>query len=118
MIIALILPNLTKVGIFIDFKINQDFIAKVLCINRDKPMTTCNGKCYLTDQLRKAEEEEQKQAPQRTKENVENLYCHQETDIFKTTDFFEKQSLNKYLNNLYSFSFITDIFHPPKLNLI
>jgi len=49
----MIFPSLTKIGILIDFKINQNFIAKVLCINRDKSIITRNGKCYLTEQLKK-----------------------------------------------------------------
>ena len=64
------LPNLTKIGILIDFKINQDFIAEVLCINREKPMTMCNGKCYMSEQLKKVEEQEEKQATNNKKERL------------------------------------------------
>ena len=53
MIVALMLPYLAKVAILIDYKINQDFIAEVLCINKEKSMTLCKGKCYLVDQLQK-----------------------------------------------------------------
>jgi hypothetical protein len=69
MISAMLLPSLTTIGILIDFKINQDYIAKFLCINREKPMSTCNGKCYLTKQLKKAEEQEKNKHLQ-TKKNV------------------------------------------------
>lgn len=114
------LPNLTQIGIFIDFKINQDYIAKILCIERDRPITNCNGKCYLSDKLKKAEDKEEKQSPRRAKDKVEILYCYREVllDISNTTYFSEKLSLNKYENNIYSCSFITDIFHPPQFNLI
>lgn len=45
-------------GFTIYWKINQTFIAKTLCENRDKPQMHCNGKCYLYKQLKKAEEAE------------------------------------------------------------
>ncbi len=81
MITALMLPNLTQIGILIDFKINQDFIAEVLCINKEKPMSTCNGKCYLSEQLKKAEEQEEKQAPTNKKERLEVLYCYSKSSL-------------------------------------
>ena len=33
------------------FKINQDYIAQELCINRDKPELSCAGKCILNSKL-------------------------------------------------------------------
>ena len=37
----------------LDYLLNYDFIAKELCINRDKPIQTCNGKCYLEKEVAK-----------------------------------------------------------------
>lgn len=114
------LPSLTKIGILIDFKINQDFIAEVLCINREKPMSTCNGKCYLSEQLKKAKEQEEKQTPSSKNERIEVIYFHS-ASLF---DFLslENDCVSKlnpaYVNELHTSSFIADIFHPPKLNLI
>lgn len=31
----------------LDYLINYDYIANELCINRNKPVLACNGKCYL-----------------------------------------------------------------------
>jgi hypothetical protein len=38
---------------FIEYAINKDYIAKNLCINKDKPQNCCQGKCYLGEQLKK-----------------------------------------------------------------
>ena len=35
----------------IDYYANYDYIATVLCENKDKPYLECNGKCYLQKQL-------------------------------------------------------------------
>jgi len=38
---------------FIEYAIFKDYIAKNLCINKDKPQNCCQGKCYLGEQLKK-----------------------------------------------------------------
>jgi hypothetical protein len=38
----------------IEYYANYDYIANVLCENKDKPYLECNGKCYLEKQLNKA----------------------------------------------------------------
>lgn len=119
MIVALMLSHLTKIGILIDFKINQEFIAEVLCINREKPMTTCNGKCYLSEQLKKVEEQEEKQAPASKKETFEVFYyCFEGSfDWLPFTYNYENKLNPGYEDEFYASSFIAAIFHPPKLHL-
>lgn len=41
---------------FIEYALNKDYIAKNLCINRDKPKSCCQGKCHLKKQLAKSDE--------------------------------------------------------------
>ena len=100
---------------FIEYKINKERIAKVLCINKDKTEMQCNGKCYLKKQLRKANNEPSEQPlPTPTYSKAEDL----------TTLLFERKLrclnpiiINKsevhYIEN-YQFIFNRRIFHPPK----
>ena len=37
----------------IDYLINKDYIAKNLCVNKDKPKSCCKGKCHMVKQLQK-----------------------------------------------------------------
>jgi hypothetical protein len=37
----------------LDYLINKDYIAKNLCVNKDKPKSCCKGKCHLVKQLNK-----------------------------------------------------------------
>jgi len=37
----------------VDYLINKDYIAKNLCINKDKPKSCCKGKCHMVKQLQK-----------------------------------------------------------------
>lgn len=115
----MMLPSLTKIGILIDFKINQDFIAEVLCIKKDKPKSTCNGKCYLSEQLKKAEDQEEKQAPTTKKEKSQVLYCSKKSFTpLKHADTYLSKLNSSYKNEFNSSSFVADIFRPPKRNLI
>lgn len=52
-----------RLGIVAGWWLNQDYIAQVLCINRDKPQLKCNGKCHLRKQLKAVEQAERKQQP-------------------------------------------------------
>ena len=47
-ILALIQPAIP----IIEYFVNYDYIVNELCENRDKPILTCNGKCYLEDQVK------------------------------------------------------------------
>lgn len=38
---------------YIEYAIFKDYIAKNLCVNRDKPKSCCQGKCYLEKQIKK-----------------------------------------------------------------
>ncbi len=45
---------MTAPVIYVDFKMQQDYIAKVLCINKDQPEMHCNGQCVLMKKLKKS----------------------------------------------------------------
>jgi len=106
--------------VFVSFKINQDNIAKTLCVKKEIKNNTCQGKCHLKKQLDKADEEEQKQAPTTQKEKYEVFYCYsaKQFDFLKYVDTYLSKLNAGYENSFHASSFITDIFRPPKLNLI
>ena len=64
---------------FLDYYVNYEYISEVLCINKDKPMSTCNGKCYLSQQLKEA---------QKTETDV--LWLGVWTQNFKALAFYRK----------------------------
>lgn len=114
------LQPLSKVWIFVSFKINQDYIAKNLCENRAKPILKCNGKCQLMKKLKQAENEEEKQTPQTIKEKLEVLYCLNQSNfnVSQKLDFeVKKQSFFGYTFQNYS-SFQSNLLRPPILCLI
>jgi hypothetical protein len=46
---------------FLEYYVNYDYISEVLCINKEKPILGCNGKCYLNKQIKKTQESEKQE---------------------------------------------------------
>jgi len=86
LLIAILCSQSSKLFIYFSFKINQEYIAKELCENREVPKMNCHGKCYLAKQLK---QEEQKQ------ENNEKAPVNQRVKL--DVLFFVKQPFLKIL---------------------
>lgn len=94
-----------------NYIINQDYIAEYLCINKDKPMLNCDGKCYLAKMLQAEQDEKQQNLPAiNLKEYpigfIEIVNCALKNPEVKIKGNFS------YLN-LYNNSFNQTVFHPP-----
>nr|WP_295926123.1 hypothetical protein [uncultured Dyadobacter sp.] len=68
LLLAIMLPTLSPWGTIAYFKLNREYIAKVLCENRNRPQMRCNGKCYLAKKLKQQQEKQDKE----TSEKVRN----------------------------------------------
>lgn len=58
----ILLQPMLRFGIMLSFELNQKAIAKSLCVKKNIQGNTCQGKCFLKKQLKKAEEAEKKAA--------------------------------------------------------
>lgn len=38
------------------YELNKAYIVDTFCVNKDKPMMNCDGKCYLAQQMKEAKE--------------------------------------------------------------
>lgn len=111
-LLTLVVHTFSQVVIIGEYFINQDYIAAVLCENKDEPEMECNGKCYLKKELKK--DEERKGDEKTTKVEV-LLFCEvklAESDAI--IDFqIEKTESSIYLSRRLSSGYHQDIFHPP-----
>jgi hypothetical protein len=69
---CLMLTNFSTMFIFSAFKLNQQYIASNLCVNRSMPELQCNGKCYLLKKIKQAEEKEKKQEQEGQKKGFQD----------------------------------------------
>lgn len=61
MLAALVMAqSLVNVSIGLYYQFNKAYIAQKLCVNANKPQLHCNGQCYLSKMLKKADERENK----------------------------------------------------------
>lgn len=99
--------------VFITFKINQKEIVSNLCIKRNNAINTCNGKCYLAKQLKKAAEKEKKET-QSIKEKQDILYFQDIAKCILNTVFIKNNTENKcFVCNGLPKSIINLVFRPP-----
>lgn len=60
--------------VMFEFYINQEYVARNLCVNKDKPQLQCNGQCHLEKQLDEEEKREQNNPERRTDNKNEIVY--------------------------------------------
>jgi len=100
----------------IDYVVNYDYIAKVLCENKAKPELKCNGKCQLMKELAKAAEEEKPISPTKKNQTQETeILFFEEIKVLvaEQTNIFSETIVNSYYSNLYSHLKGDNFFHPP-----
>jgi hypothetical protein len=101
----------------IHYLINKDYIAKNLCINKDKPKSCCKGKCHMVKQLQKTNKSTDSD-PQNTGSKVQQKEPN-EFIISRTCSYTAEITTHKYIvNNILAFNQLacSAIFVPPKLS--
>ncbi len=110
-------PTLSKLLILVKFKINQDYIAKVLCENRNKPVLACEGTCFLSDQLKEQEVPTSDcQLPPFPVEKLQPLFITHTTSDFYNQAFViqERLDLSSFYAVNYSLEYSLSLFKPPQ----
>ena len=102
------------------YVVNKEYVSQKLCENKDIPMLNCNGKCYLSKQLEKAEsalkdlENNHKNNRPVLSENIKftqnfdfQFQIENDEELTQKTNFKELDHFHKNL-------FINSIDHPPQ----
>ncbi len=102
----------------IDYLIHKDYIARNLCVNRDKPKSCCKGKCYLVKQLKKTSTKTEGES-----KNTEKRLQLKDTDEFLASKTWQsvlhKKVFHYLIFNSTNFQLlaVNAIFVPPKTSL-
>lgn len=80
LLFSVMLPTVSPWGTIAYFHLNRDYIAKVLCENRQRPELKCNGKCYLARKLKEQEDNKDKETTSRIR-NLPVLQLFSQTII-------------------------------------
>ncbi|UHO37960.1 hypothetical protein H5J24_20580 [Chryseobacterium capnotolerans] len=99
-----------------EYAVNYNYIVNTLCVNKSKPDLHCNGKCYLSKELAKANNETESTPFNKIKnsgQKILDMYTLPEitevTIIGKITSF----TFHSIYETVYSFLFLNHIFKPP-----
>ncbi len=108
-------PLFSQWGSVAYFQLNRAYIAKNLCVNKNKPKLNCNGQCYLAKQLKATEEKETKSNSEKLEKMPEVvLYWNfQQTFNFTPNLVFTKKKVVPFINS-YFFHFNSTLIQPPK----
>ncbi len=102
-----------NVGIGVYYHLNKAYITQKLCENKNNPDIHCNGHCYLTKQLKKAEEGEQKQAQKILKEKEEIISNQVKTLPGKYFPSFHKTDFITYSSSIPVSDYRNELVKPP-----
>ena len=101
----------------IEYHANYDYIANVLCENRDKPYLECNGKCYLEKQLKKANHNDHDHKSTVPQINFDD-YPITPLDQFNYQISSSKENYNLKVNtsqNIHQDEYLFSILQPPQV---
>lgn len=117
MISMILIVSFRDVVSLLSFKVNQDYIANFLCINKDVPKSTCQGKCMLSKTIKEAHEQDENSKIPFVTENKQSL-IFLISDGNRDYDFhlnFFKNNLSITNLHLVGNPYISDVFHPPQV---
>ena len=113
--VATLLPAVSQWGTIAYYHANKDYIARVLCENRDRPQLHCDGQCFLAKKLKATQDKQDKE----TTERVQNmptlsLFCN---DLVQFS--FAPIALTALVKPVFMyrlpayFAPLASVFHPP-----
>ncbi|QKZ15779.1 hypothetical protein HU175_16280 [Spirosoma sp. KUDC1026] len=78
LLVATLLPLVSPWGTIAYYQLNRDYIARVLCENRDRPELHCNGQCFLAKRLKAQQDKQDKETTERV-QNTPSIQLYAES---------------------------------------
>lgn len=72
-------PSLGSLFVYFSFKLNQQEIARTICVQRKQVFNTCNGRCELQKSIKKYADNE-KEMQDKLKDKIELVYIQNTTE--------------------------------------
>ena len=116
LILLVMVQTFTSWLIVAEYTINQEYIAKNLCVNKAKPQLHCKGKCQLMKKM--AEEDKQTSSSSQTGGKIKMgdvLFTHDfQLPVISNLLAQSKNCPSHYLVKTATGSY-TSVFHPPAI---
>jgi hypothetical protein len=118
MLASVLNQTFSTVETLVAFQMNREYIAQMLCINRDKPTLHCDGKCVMMQRM----QIEVNKASEKGQQLLRNLIEHDVVLFFENTRIliFEPKTESNPCNNppiaylqYKPQPHLRGVFHPP-----
>jgi len=97
----------------LNYVVNKEFIATVLCINRDIPDNDCEGSCQVTEKFKEQEKKEKEQKGSLANKSDIPLYLP--SSVENPYPLTEKEKYQIVVTLIFPEPPPVSIFHPPQL---
>lgn len=104
---------------YVEYAVFKNYIAKNLCVNRDKPKSCCQGKCHLKKQIEKsaeASDTEEKNSARKILSQEVQAFLISPVSIPKTTEINLPYWAN--IEIIHTTQVVSSIFVPPQIFVI
>ncbi|MEN8115412.1 MAG: hypothetical protein ABFS16_00415 [Bacteroidota bacterium] len=112
LVFSILSLQFSELLIYVSFKLNQDYIAKNLCVEKDVEGSTCKGCCQLKKKVTDQQEQKKDLPPTQTGKQDINLYS--QTDGFQLSFSPSGRLLKLKPQKSYKFRVNYSVFRPPK----
>lgn len=103
-----------QIGIFFEYVIDVEAYTEKYCINKDAPEKKCNGKCHLTDELAKSQEQHQQNELQNLPE-ILLFHAEKQIEVPAIYSFDLEEESNFIYQPLFIEGVYYSVFAPPKI---
>ena len=113
LILAVLSFQLSEMLVYFSFKINQDYIAKNLCVEKDVKGSSCKGCCQLKKKLEDQQQKKEALPTSQVEKLDINFVNHQQGKLVVYQP--ERKELHFYKGDNYCFQLTQNVFHPPRI---
>lgn len=118
LLMATLLPTVSSWGIIAQYQLDKDYIARILCENRDRPELHCDGKCYLAKRLKAQQDKQDKETTERVQKTPSiQLFCTNTTDFSCLPAYLIHRERTAFVYQFTAYSApLSPIFQPPTID--
>ena len=116
--LAFVARPIVKIGIVSNYSLNIKNIVEKYCVNKDKPVLKCNGKCYLKKQLEFSTSDNSTSANSiNFSEAFIPVFIHSSHNFtLKNTPYNSRKKIEYSINQLLQELLLFEIEYPPEFN--
>ncbi len=102
-----------QLGVITYFHLNNGYIAEVLCVNREKPITMCYGQCFLDKNLDLADDAGTDEGSLPAIKKIDFPVFLLSGNSYSITTYFVKNPGYSFYRSGLSSEHVPGPFHPP-----